>query len=199
MLNIHRPELEMHPFDVARFSPWSDHFSGGLRERRILLGLTKIEMLSSTRLLLNKWFRDNCSGRGRLTFPIMGRVGLGFDTWATYAKSEYARGSRIAPGAKARTCPQSPNRRWPLNKSIQMTPRPDWNRIMQRLLRAQRALVTDAPRTQCPWHPGCTRQHVTETAATRGYITKFGTPLRVVPWFGMYNPRGRLLFVETNR
>lgn len=196
MLNTHRPELEMHPFDIARFSPRCSQAacaSGGSSRA------WRKSKCCPPCLLLNKWFRDNCSGRGRLTFPTMGRVGLGFDTWATYAKSEYARGSRIAPGAKARTCPQSPNRRWLLNKSIQMTPRPDWNRIMQRLLRAQRALVTDAPRTQCPWHPGCTRQHVTETAATRGYITKFGTPLRVVPWLGMYNPRGRLLFVETNR
>lgn len=39
---------------------------------------------------------------------------------------------------------------WVLNKSIQMTPRPDWNRIMQRLLRAQRALVTDALHTRYP-------------------------------------------------
>lgn len=106
--------------------------------------------------------------------------------WArrTWKANIYERDARAS--TRASTCLQSPNR-WVLNKSIQMTPRLDWNRIMQRLLRAQRTLETDAPRTQSTPYAS-----MLQSADARRYITKFRTLLGGL-WLG-YSSWGQIAF-----
>lgn len=80
-----------------------------------------------------------------------------------------------------------------------MTPRPDWNRIMQRLLRAQRALVTDAPCTQYSAPKLHTPARYGECSNRSRIYHEIWDTAQGSLVYRYRAPGSRLLFAETNR